>query len=168
MTQRTAIPVRLRRAVLARDAYMCRYCRDRTGPFHMDHVRPWSWGGADTVENLVTACVPCNLTKRAEQWVPLPLPDPTSAVERKETLERVASSLGHRPHWRPVSEHGAIWTCSCSRTKLHYVTDCGKLMPGITEHLVDAIAPPVEPDDSGPPMFMEWQPGRQRAAVRLK
>lgn len=60
----------IRLQVLARDNYTCRYCGTRKGPYHVDHVIPWSKGGPDTLENLVTACVKCNLTKGTETWVP--------------------------------------------------------------------------------------------------
>lgn len=63
----------LRIQILARDSYTCRYCGSRVGPFHVDHVVPWSKGGPNTVENLVTACKFCNLRKGTKIWVPKPL-----------------------------------------------------------------------------------------------
>lgn len=55
---------KLRQQVLRRDGNQCRYCGNKTGPFHMDHVYPYSKGGETTVKNLVTACEKCNLKKR--------------------------------------------------------------------------------------------------------
>jgi 5-methylcytosine-specific restriction endonuclease McrA len=51
-----------RRAVFARDRHRCQYCgSDRH--LTVDHVVPRSKGGADTWENLVTSCAPCNRKK---------------------------------------------------------------------------------------------------------
>lgn len=61
---RPAIPQAVRQSVFERDGSACVYCGATAGPFHLDHVMPWSRGGADTVENLVVSCVPCNLAKR--------------------------------------------------------------------------------------------------------
>lgn len=55
----------LRRSVLRRDGYQCRYCGSKQEPFHLDHVYPYSKGGETTYENLVTACSGCNCGKNA-------------------------------------------------------------------------------------------------------
>jgi hypothetical protein len=71
-TSRPAIPGDVKSAVLDRDGSMCVYCGSKGGPFHFDHVLPWSRGGRHTVENLVLACAPCNLEKGArlpEEWL---------------------------------------------------------------------------------------------------
>ncbi len=54
-----------RRSVLARDGHVCQYCGDRF-PSHqlsLDHVVPRSRGGAMTWENVVCACLECNVRK---------------------------------------------------------------------------------------------------------
>lgn len=54
-----------RRNVLARDGHMCQYC-GRHLPTHqlsLDHVVPRSRGGQTTWENVVCACLPCNVRK---------------------------------------------------------------------------------------------------------
>lgn len=65
---------KLRYQVLRRDNYTCRYC----GAFApvaklvVDHVTPRKHGGPDALENLVTACDPCNSGKSAtlpEFWI---------------------------------------------------------------------------------------------------
>jgi hypothetical protein len=56
----------LRFKVFLRDGFRCRYCGlcvDDGAVLHVDHVYPKSKGGEDTLENLVTACVDCNLGK---------------------------------------------------------------------------------------------------------
>jgi len=56
----------LRRKVLDRDRHKCRYCGS-TYNLHVDHVKPRSRGGKDTMSNLVTACASCNLSKGARE-----------------------------------------------------------------------------------------------------
>ena len=54
-----------RRNVLARDSHLCQYC-GRHFPAHLlsiDHVVPRSRGGETTWENVVCACLPCNVKK---------------------------------------------------------------------------------------------------------
>lgn len=60
------LTVRLtRRNLMFRDAHQCQYCGKRPPlrDLNIDHVIPRSRGGADTWENLVTACRICNLKK---------------------------------------------------------------------------------------------------------
>ncbi len=60
-----AIAPRLRFEVLKRDGFKCVYCGRRPPEvrLHLDHVVPWSRGGRTSLENLPTACEPCNLGK---------------------------------------------------------------------------------------------------------
>jgi len=74
--KRDVISPELRERVLKRDSYACRYCYSTNGPFHMDHVYPFSKGGETTYANLVTACSRCNVKKGAKVGVwPRPLKD---------------------------------------------------------------------------------------------
>ncbi len=52
-----------RRNILERDRHTCQYCRYKGEQLTLDHVLPRSRGGGDTWENLVTACVRCNVKK---------------------------------------------------------------------------------------------------------
>jgi 5-methylcytosine-specific restriction endonuclease McrA len=52
-----------RRNVLERDRHTCQYCRYKGEQLTLDHVIPRSRGGGDTWENLVAACVRCNVKK---------------------------------------------------------------------------------------------------------
>ncbi|RMF60591.1 MAG: HNH endonuclease [Calditrichaeota bacterium] len=52
-----------RKNLLIRDGYSCQYCGRRTHPLTVDHVIPKQFGGKDTWENLVIACLPCNNRK---------------------------------------------------------------------------------------------------------
>jgi len=54
-----------RRSVLARDGHVCQYC-GRHFPAHLlsiDHIVPRSRGGETTWENVVCACLTCNMRK---------------------------------------------------------------------------------------------------------
>ncbi len=54
-----------RRNIFARDNNQCQYCGKRcpTSELSLDHVIPRSQGGATTWENIVCACVECNVRK---------------------------------------------------------------------------------------------------------
>jgi 5-methylcytosine-specific restriction endonuclease McrA len=52
-------------ALFARDAHLCLYCGQHFGRYQLtrDHVHPISRGGRDCWENVVSACLPCNVRK---------------------------------------------------------------------------------------------------------
>ncbi|MBX7103330.1 MAG: HNH endonuclease [Gemmataceae bacterium] len=54
-----------RRTLFARDGNQCQYCGKRfpTSELSLDHVVPRSQGGQTTWENIVCACVACNVRK---------------------------------------------------------------------------------------------------------
>lgn len=52
-----------RKNLLHRDDNTCQYCGHRGDDLTLDHVVPRSRGGQDTWENIVTACVRCNVRK---------------------------------------------------------------------------------------------------------
>lgn len=58
------IPLHVRRAVVARDGGQCVGC-GTTRNLHVDHVLPYSHGGAATLENLQLVCARSNLAKGA-------------------------------------------------------------------------------------------------------
>jgi 5-methylcytosine-specific restriction endonuclease McrA len=62
----------IRAGIFKRDDYTCQYCGARGGKLECDHVTPLSRGGSNDDGNLVTACKPCNRSKRAktpEEWL---------------------------------------------------------------------------------------------------
>lgn len=70
---RPAIPAAIKAAVRDRDGNCCVYCGSTDGPFHFDHVMPFSRGGDHSVENLAIACASCNMSKGAytlDEWRP--------------------------------------------------------------------------------------------------
>jgi len=52
-----------RKAVLARDNYLCQYCGKEDDCLTVDHVVPKSRGGVTSWENVVAACPSCNNIK---------------------------------------------------------------------------------------------------------
>ncbi len=66
-----------RRRILARDGYRCGWCG---GPAtEADHVTPTSRGGADTDDNLMASCTPCNRSRGNRARPPHPAtPAPAS------------------------------------------------------------------------------------------
>ncbi len=70
-------PALTNNALFARDRFLCMYCGQS---FHKpqltrDHVMPVSKGGRDIWENVVSACLPCNVRKggRTPQQASMPL-----------------------------------------------------------------------------------------------
>ena len=52
-----------RKNIFQRDNYTCQYCGTSSGSLTLDHIIPKEQGGDDVWENLVTACLQCNLKK---------------------------------------------------------------------------------------------------------
>jgi len=64
------VPLALRYYVLKRDDFRCVVCGAspaivRGVVLHVDHIKPWSKGGATVADNLRTTCQACNLGKGA-------------------------------------------------------------------------------------------------------
>lgn len=56
--------MRIRREVFERDHYICQYCGKIGGTLEVDHIIPFSKGGSDNIENLITSCRKCNRQKK--------------------------------------------------------------------------------------------------------
>lgn len=52
-----------RRNIFERDKNTCQYCSYKGDQLTLDHIIPRSRGGSDSWENLVAACVRCNIKK---------------------------------------------------------------------------------------------------------
>lgn len=96
MAQRKAVSKRLRFAVFARDGFTCRYCGQQSdaAPLVVDHMLPVVAGGTNDLENLVTACEPCNQGKAAktlEQYAPNEA-DRLSRLQEQHEQMRVAEA----------------------------------------------------------------------------
>ena len=81
-----------------RDNFSCQYCGTNTQPLTFDHLVPRRRGGRATWENVVAACMSCNLKKggrtpQEAQMIPLRAP-------RRPTLgELHAASQAHPPNF---------------------------------------------------------------------
>ena len=101
---RRSISIKLRREIFDRDGRKCKDCGTTKGPFHLDHIYPFSKGGSTEARNLQVLCKDCNLRKSAktdQESVPEILL-PSSAVEklivsvgrrRPETVKEAAVAL---------------------------------------------------------------------------
>jgi 5-methylcytosine-specific restriction endonuclease McrA len=52
-----------RKNILRRDRSTCQYCEKKAAPLTVDHIIPKTFGGKDTWDNLVCACLRCNNRK---------------------------------------------------------------------------------------------------------
>ena len=101
-----------RRNLFARDHNRCQYCGRRfsTSELSLDHVMPRSRGGAATWENIVCACVKCNVRKGgrppAEANMRL-IKEPA----RPKTSPVLSLKLTHRKYesWKTFLDH-AYWS----------------------------------------------------------
>jgi len=60
--KRTPIPTAVKRAVYKRDHGRCRHCGSKQW-LEYDHIKPFSLGGKNTVDNLQLLCRRCNEKK---------------------------------------------------------------------------------------------------------
>lgn len=92
---RKAISKRIRFEVFKRDGFACQYC-GATPPkviLEVDHIDPVALGGANDMDNLVTACFPCNRGKSA---VPLSAVPQSLADKAAEVAEREEQLAGYQ------------------------------------------------------------------------
>lgn len=61
--RRPSVPKNIRDMAFERDGEKCVYCSSTDGPFHLDHIIPWSRGGDHSLANLCVSCAPCNRSK---------------------------------------------------------------------------------------------------------
>lgn len=85
--KRKSISKKTRFDIFKRDGFKCQYCGAHPPSvlLHIDHINPVADGGGNEIDNLITACEPCNIGKGAR-----PLSDiPKSLSEKaKEVSER--------------------------------------------------------------------------------
>lgn len=63
-------------AVFKRDGYTCRYCANDHVPLSVDHIDLWEDGGSSIIDNMLTACKPCNRDRgnmKYEDWIVSPI-----------------------------------------------------------------------------------------------
>jgi len=103
----------LRFDVLSRDGFKCTYCGAAPPDvvLHLDHFVPFSKGGEDTLANLRTACLACNIGKGAKMGFPQPKAKPPEGTHSFNVRPRVeffwANEL-QKPH-RMVKARCVEW-----------------------------------------------------------
>lgn len=67
ITKISGLYLKLRFEVLKRDNFTCQYCgrnpKEDNCKLHVDHIVAKNAGGKDTISNLTTSCLECNLGK---------------------------------------------------------------------------------------------------------
>jgi 5-methylcytosine-specific restriction endonuclease McrA len=101
-----------RRNIFARDNNQCQYCGKKypTTELSLDHIVPRSQGGANTWENIVCACVGCNVRKGGRT----PKQAHMSLIRKPEKPKRsplLNLKLTHKKYqsWRTFLEN-AYWS----------------------------------------------------------
>ena len=101
-----------RRNIFARDNNQCQYCGKRfpTSELSLDHVVPRSQGGESTWENIVCACIDCNVRKggRTPKQAHLSLIRKPEKPKRSPLLNLKLSSKKYRS-WRTFLDT-AYWS----------------------------------------------------------
>jgi len=89
---RKPISKRVRFEVFKRDSFTCQYCGAHPPEviLEVDHVHAVANGGSDEIDNLVTACEPCNRGKSAEPLTSVPETLAAKAQRIKEAEEQLA------------------------------------------------------------------------------
>jgi HNH endonuclease len=87
--------------IFKRDIFTCQYCGAHPPGviLHVDHIKPVADGGTNVIDNLVTACEPCNAGKGARllSAVPQTLAEKAKAIaEREEQLRGYQAILEDR------------------------------------------------------------------------
>lgn len=82
--------------IFLRDDFRCQYCGETfpTKELTFDHVIPRARRGRNSMDNVVTACAPCNSRKGDKIWTPINapiVPDPRSmarkAASRRDMIQ---------------------------------------------------------------------------------
>lgn len=105
-----------RRNIFARDGNRCQYCGRRfaTSELSLDHVVPRSRGGGSSWENIVCACLRCNVKKGGRTPREANMALIREPIEPK-TSPALAVKLNHRKYnsWKTFLDH-AYWSVELS------------------------------------------------------
>ena len=121
-TRHDYIPPLNNQTLFRRDGYLCMYCAQRfpAAELSRDHIRPFSQGGQDTWNNVVTACRRCNNAKASRtpeqahmQLVAVPF-TPTYAEYiflkgRRVLADQMQYLLAHFPRSSPLHARIQNW-----------------------------------------------------------
>lgn len=91
MTQRKPLSKKTRFEVFKRDGFKCQYCGAHPPAvlLECDHIVPVAAGGKNDMDNLVTACEPCNRGKGARDLTVAPEALEAKAAAIKEREEQL-------------------------------------------------------------------------------
>lgn len=91
MATRRSTGKRLRFSVFERDHFTCQYCGAQPPAVVLvpDHIVPFGAGGATTIDNLITACEPCNQGK-ADRLPGHAAPRPDADLLYLQTQQEIA------------------------------------------------------------------------------
>lgn len=83
---RKPLSKKLRFDLFKRDSFQCVYCGNRPPNIllEIDHIIPYSKGGKDVIENLVTSCFDCNRGKSNKELSEVP-----KAISREISKEKL-------------------------------------------------------------------------------
>jgi hypothetical protein len=90
-SKRRAMSQKTRFEVFKRDKFTCQYCGAHPPGvlLHVDHILAVAAGGGNQMDNLITACAPCNLGKGARDLSVAPQSMADRAAETKEREEQL-------------------------------------------------------------------------------
>lgn len=88
---RKALSKKTRFEVFKRDAFACQYCGSHPPQvvLQVDHIVAVAEGGGNDIDNLTTACQPCNLGKAARSLAAVPQSLKDKAVEIAEREDQL-------------------------------------------------------------------------------
>ncbi len=91
MLTRKPISKKKRFDVFKRDAFRCVYCgaTPLTELLHIDHIKPVVDGGTNDIDNLCTACIPCNQGKGGRSLTDIPQSLSEKATQIAEQEEQL-------------------------------------------------------------------------------
>lgn len=89
--ERKPLSKKMRFDVFKRDGFVCQYCGAHPPSIvlHVDHINPVAEGGDNNIDNLITACEPCNLGKGANKLSEIPKSLQEKALEFQEREEQI-------------------------------------------------------------------------------
>lgn len=145
---RKSLSKKIRFEVFKRDNFTCQYC-GATPPdviLHIDHIHPVADGGTNDIDNLITACQPCNTGKGARLLSSAPKTLKEKAAAMKEATDQLAEynkilqdkAIQLEKHaWEVVSAlEGFKSVDSCNKEDLQSIKQFLKRMP--LQYVIDA------------------------------
>lgn len=108
--KRKGFSKRQRFEIFKRDGFLCTYCgaTPMNSALRLDHVIPFSKGGSDDPDNLVTACFDCNAGKSNIELNDKKLSNPKIQTHDKDHIEQIKKYLELQKEIKEAKE-AAVW-----------------------------------------------------------